>query len=462
MRCNVPRIVIAAVHSSSGKTIITTGLIAALTQKNIKVQAYKVGPDYIDPGYHALASGRPSYNLDTWLMGGKEAVKDFFLSTSQKADICIIEGVMGLYDGGKEGISSTAEIAKLLDAPVLLVIDAKSMGESAAALAYGFQQYDQEVALAGIILNRLGSENHKNIIVQALNKLSLPVFGAWRRDEAIFLPERYLGVLPIQENKDISFLSTLAGAATKQMDLKGIYQLAQKTRPMPIVPLKENISGEPKLSICLAIAQDEAFTFYYEDSLQLLKAMGAKIIFFSPLRDSKIPAADGVILGGGFPELFAARLSSNKSMLSSFYDCFTSGMPIYAECGGYMYLKEELACLDGNTYKMASLIPGKSIMKQKLQMIGYIEAQITNDSILGNRGSILRGHEFHFSQEDCFSASENSVLLCQRLRDGKLYKAGYADKNIFASYLHLNFSGMKEAAWQFMLACNKFHNDKSV
>ena len=393
---NIPRIVVAAPMSGSGKTTVVTGLLAALRAQGIKAQSYKIGPDYIDPGYHSLASGRPAHNLDTWLVS-KERLADIFMSTMADADVAVIEGVMGLYDGGKNGVSSTAEIAKLLKAPVLLVVNAKSMGESAAALVLGFKQYDPEVNIAGAILNRLGSDTHRTMIEEALEKLDIPVFGAIKRNDAMTMPERHLGLVPVEENErereTVEEIGRVIGAS---VDLERIVSLAKSAPPLE-AGRDFSEAAEPKVRI--AVARDEAFSFYYPESLAVLRQKGADVVFFSPLKDDRLPEADGLILGGGFPEMFAKELYENESMRASIKAAAESGMPIYAECGGFMYLMRRMTDFEGNAFPMLGVIPGEVMMNRKLQTVGYVSAEMMTDTVLGPKGTTLRGHEFHFSSE---------------------------------------------------------------
>lgn len=452
---SIPRIVVAAPMSGSGKTTVVTGLLAALRAQGIKAQSYKIGPDYIDPGYHSLASGRPAHNLDTWLVS-KERLADIFMSTMADADVAVIEGVMGLYDGGKNGVSSTAEIAKLLNAPVLLVVNAKSMGESAAALVLGFKQYDPEVNIAGAILNRLGSDTHRAMIEEALEKLDIPVFGAIKRNDEMTMPERHLGLVPVEENErereTVEEIGRVVGAS---VDLERIISLA-KSAP----PLDEgrgfSKTAEPKVRI--AVARDEAFSFYYPESLAVLRQKGADVVFFSPLKDVSLPVADGLILGGGFPEMFAKELYENESMRASIKAAAERGMPIYAECGGFMYLMRRMTDFEGNAFPMLGVIPGEVVMNRKLQTVGYVSAEMMEDTVLGPKGTTLRGHEFHFSSECEPKAGEDypRAFIFRRTRNPKPYAAGYAKGNILGSYLHLHFAGAENAAESFVEACLRF------
>ena len=461
MQRKIPRIVIAATQSGSGKTTIVTGLLAALRAQGMRVQSYKIGPDYIDPGYHELASGRPGHNLDTWLVPS-DKLSEIFQRTVQDADIAVIEGVMGLYDGGSGGISSTAAIAKLLDAPVLLVINAKAMGESAAALALGFKNYDPSVRIAGVILNRLGSDSHRDMIVEALNKLAIPVFGAVYRNDKMTMPERHLGLLPVTENdEETAVVAEIGRTIAAQVDLEKIRELAFSAPPLFVQEEPERVV-QPLVRI--AVARDEAFSFYYPESLQVLEAQGAQIIPFSPLRDEELPEADGLILGGGFPEMFARPLYANQSMRASLQRAAAAGMPIYAECGGFMYLMEKMIDFSGETFPMVGVIPGTVKMNKKLQTVGYVAAEMLQDTVLGKCGTVLHGHEFHFSSECPPEPGRDypRAFTFRRMRKAESYPAGYAKGNILGSYLHLHFAGCPQAAEHFVAACCQHRREKEA
>ena len=449
MRNNFPRIIIAATQSGSGKTTITVGLIAALKNRGLNVQAYKVGPDYIDTGWHSLAGEKISHNLDSWLVG-EEKLKEIFVETSDGADISIVEGVMGLYDGGRGGISSTAEISKLLDAPVVLVIDAKSMGTSAAAVALGFREFDKEINFAGVILNRLGSDSHKKIIVDALNELEIKIFGAIKRDDEFFLPERHLGLVPTAENHSVDVIKKICAAVEEQVDVDALINLAKQS------PSLEKISNSRQLtanSLKIGVAKDEAFNFYYGASLNELERLGAEIIFFSPLNDEHLPAVDGLIIGGGFPEMFAARLEQNKTLRASIFNAAEAGLPIFAECGGFMYLMKNLVDFNGKIFEMCGVIDGAATMRKKLQTVGYVEAEILRDCIIGKAGDKIRAHEFHFSTAETF---DEKIFKCRRMRTGKEYFSGVCKKNLVASYMHIHIAGCPSAARNFIQACKNY------
>lgn len=453
MKIKLPRIVVAAVSSGGGKTTVVTGLLSALRQKGLKVQSYKVGPDYIDPGYHRLASGYPAHNLDSWLMP-EDKLREIFIRTSKEADISVVEGVMGLYDGGRSGVSSTAEIAKLLDASVVLVIDAKSMGASAAAIALGFREYDPQVKLAGVILNRLGSDTHRLMIEKAMQEIGIPVLGAIKRDDSLAMPERHLGLLPVEENqRELEAVEAIGRAVVSQTDLVSIIRLADKAGEMELADDSNAVTEDDKI-VTIAVARDDAFSFYYPESLRILEKSGARIILFSPLKDKELPFCDGVILGGGFPEMFAEALRCNYTMLESIKNAAESGMPIYSECGGFMYLTQAMIDFDGIEHPMAGVLPCRVQMNKKLQMVGYVSAEMNTDTVLGPKGTRLHGHEFHFSSEiiqekDC----RDRAFTFTRMRNNAVYQAGYAWKNVLGSYLHLHFAGCPEAADYFVEKC---------
>lgn len=454
MEKNYPRLVIAATQSGSGKTTIVSGILAALKNRGLKVQSYKIGPDYIDPGFHEIASGRPSHNLDSWLVD-KEKLAEIFLSTFGDSDIAIIEGVMGLFDGGRNGISSTAEVAKILNAPVILVIDAKSMGTSAAAVALGFREFDKEINFAGVILNRLGSESHEKMIRDALEKIGIKCFGAIKRDENFILPERHLGLVPTAENNFSEVIEKISAAVENQIDLNNLISIAQSAETLQKNFSPFHLSTFPP-SIKIAVAKDEAFNFYYEESLRELEKLGAEIIFFSPLEDEILPKnIDGLILGGGFPEMFASHLEKNISMRESIKSAAENNLPIFAECGGYMYLMKSIKNFDGEVFEMCGVIPNRAEMTKKLQTVGYVEAALKRNCIIGAAGDKIHAHEFHFSVE-AENLVEEKIFDCEKLRTGKKYFAGYAKKNILASYLHIHFAGCPNAAKNFVNACKKF------
>jgi len=364
---------------------------------------------------------------------------------------------MGLYDGGRQGISSTAEIAKILKAPVLLVIDAKSMGASAAAIALGFREYDKDVNLAGVIINRLGSDTHEAMVREAMAKINMPVYGALRRDDGLSMPERHLGLVPVEENQERAVVAHMGEVVAKSADLDKIIALARSAAPLPQADTLPLTSGQYNCRI--GVAKDEAFSFYYPASLKVLERLGAEIVTFSPLHDHEVPPVDGLLIGGGFPEMFAAQLAANTAMRQALYGLAQKGMPILAECGGYMYMKESLQDFAGNSHAMVGALPGRTEMTAKLQMVGYVEAELTADSVLGGKGEKIRGHEFHFSQEQA-PAEETAAFIFRKLRNNTKYPAGRRFKNVLGSYLHLHFAGCPQAAVKFVSQCAAYRQKR--
>lgn len=441
-----PRILIAGTHSGVGKTTIATGIMAALAQKGLPIQAYKVGPDYIDPSYHTLATGRPSRNLDRWMLGDK--LLPIFARSSQD-NWAVIEGVMGLFDGvsGTKGYGSSADIAKLLDTPVVLIVDAGNLSRSVAAMVHGFCTFDPELRIAGVILNRVKSSAQESLMRDALNEIQIPILGVLPKEEGIQLPERHLGLVPSQEKSfREDFFSELISVVTRTIDLDKIKDIMQKTTAhknretlLPGMLLK-------KPSMRLGVARDEAFSFYYQDALDQAESLGFKIIPFSPLHDQSLPKGlDGLFFGGGFPELHLEKLSQNHSFLQSLRDFYRSGKTIYGECGGYMYLGCQVTDFEGETFPLAGLIPIAAEMTRKLQGMGYRKGVIQKNNFLGSAGSVVHGHEFHYSRMNFLSSENSSFPAFELLKGDKVVRLdGYARDNIVASYLHINFAGHPE------------------
>ena len=452
---NIPRVVIAGTHSGVGKTTIVTGLLATLKQRGVQVQSYKVGPDYIDPGYHQMASGKVAHNLDTWLVP-PDKLATIFTKTALGNDLLVIEGVMGLYDGGRTGVSSTAAIAKMLKAPVILVVDAKSMGESVAATVLGYKMYDPDVHFAGVIVNRLGSETHKAMVCEALDRLGIPVLGCLYRNEALSMPERHLGLTPVTEHNAYDTVIEMGNQIAQQVNVGQVIHLAQTALPL----LEERPINKKHVSttVRIGVAQDEGFSFYYPESLDVLSSLGAELVPFSPLKDAKLPMVDGLVLGGGFPEMFVEELSKNVSMRQSMYQACQQGMPVYAECGGLMYLTRQIVDFDGKAHDMVGAIPAYCTMESKLQTVGYVEVTSLHDNVLCTTGETLHGHEFHFSRTipDAQEAPFPWAFQFKKVRTGAVYFGGYSSDNILGSYLHMHFAGNEPAALRFIGKCKEF------
>lgn len=453
MNSHIPRIVIAGTHSGVGKTTIVTGLLRALREQRYRVQPFKVGPDYIDPGFHTLAAGRNSYNLDTWLIP-EEQLPGNFCELAKDCDIAVIEGVMGLYDGGAQGVSSTAAIAKQLQAPVVLVLNVKSMGQSAGALALGYRDYDPDLHVAGVILNCVGSERHAAMTREAIEELGIPVLGIVHRNEFLQTPERHLGLTPTTEIDSETIIQAMGEAMNEALDTRSLMQVAEGA---PDLHVPSQVQSQATEKVRIGIARDEAFSFYYPTGLAYLEKMGVELVPFSPLQDKKLPDVQGLIFGGGFPEMFLTDLSANEELLQELRQAATEGMPIYAECGGLMYLCRQIVDFEGKAYSMVGIVPAITEMQQKLQRVGYVTATLKKDSLFGACGDQLRGHEFHFStmrpdDEENFPWAYE----LQGTRQKQSHREGYAKDNILASYLHLAFEGNPKAMQHFLAQCRRF------
>ncbi|HXN85577.1 MAG TPA: cobyrinate a,c-diamide synthase [Candidatus Binataceae bacterium] len=447
----IPRLVIAATGSGVGKTTVTVALIAALRKRGLKVAVFKCGPDYLDPTYHRRAAGVTSHNLDGWMMG-HDAVLGTFTRVARDFDIAIIEGMMGLFDSatptGDEG--SSAEIAKWLRAPVLLVIDASGMARSVAAMANGYTQFDRDVKVVGVICNRIGGHGHLDMLRMA--SADVPVVGGLPGNAELAFPERHLGLRTADQNAVPDRLFEAWGnLATEWLDLDAIVSIA---RTAPALEINEPVTPRTKGPRCrIGIAWDEAFHFYYEDNLRRLETLGAELVRFAPSRDSKLPEVDGLYFGGGYPELLARELSSNRAMLELIREFAKSSRPIYAECGGLMYLCGAIRTLDGATWKMAGLIPGVAVMSPRLQALGYAEVETRAPSILGPSGTKFRGHQFRYSTIDANGTGTLPHLYRVRPKWGAEFEEGCCLDNLVASYVHAHWASNPAVAEAFVNAC---------
>jgi len=457
---NIPRLVIAGTESGVGKTTIATGIMAALRNRGLRVQPFKVGPDYIDPTYHTLATGLPSRNLDSWMLS-HNAITELFERATGKADVSVIEGVMGLFDGhsgsGEDG--STAEVAKIFSAPVVLIINAGKMSRSAAAVAQGYARYDPELDLKGFIINNVGSERHFEWVKEAIEQAaSIPVLGYLPKNKDLEMPERHLGLIPTVENAGDQFIEPLCEQIEKTIDIDRLLEIAQSVHIIKVEHVAPLLfPAEPIFpTVNIAYAWDEAFSFYYQDNLDLLEAYGARLMPFSPLDDEALPLdTQGVYIGGGFPEIYAERLSKNQAMLDSLREAADKCIPIYGECGGLMYLSKGITDFEGNRYQMVGLVPVWSIMTRKLARMGYVEFEFNQDTILGSQGMKLRGHEFHWSEME--SELDSPVY---RVVHPELRNEGYVNGNIFASYIHMHFGSDPGLARNFIKSCQRWANTK--
>ncbi|HEY3684929.1 MAG TPA: cobyrinate a,c-diamide synthase [Streptosporangiaceae bacterium] len=465
-----PRLVVAAPASGHGKTTVATGLMAAWTARGLRVSPHKVGPDYIDPGYHALATGRPGRNLDAY-MCGTELVAPLFAHGSRTADIAVVEGVMGLFDGatGHAGLASTAEAARLLDAPVVLVVDASAQGRSVAALVHGFTSYDRAIRLAGVILNRVGSPRHEEILRTALAD-GPPVLGALPRDPSVRVPSRHLGLVPAAERSPEAqaTVASLAETVTRGCDLAALESLARTAppvqatafdpatavapRPVPYGALPGPASGAStaRPARCgpppvVAVAGGAAFTFGYAEHAELLRAAGADVVAFDPLRDEALPdGTAGIVIGGGFPEEHAGELSANAPLRRAIADAAERGVPVAAECAGLAYLSRSL---DGSP--MCGVLDATAAMTGRLTL-GYREARAATASVLAAEGAAIRGHEFHRTTVTPYAAATPAWTWHDR---GATVREGTVRGRIHASYLHTHWAAHPEAPRRLVRAC---------
>ena len=446
-------IVIAGVRSGVGKTTIATGIMGALTRRGLKVQPFKAGPDYIAPSYHKLVCGVPSRNLDTWLCD-HATVLELFQRAGAGRDVSVVEGVMGVFDGHssltEEG--STAQLAKLLGAPVILIADASKVARSVAAEVLGFQKFDPDLNVAGVILNGVGSDRHLEFCKpQIEGTTGLPVLGYLPRKDEFIQPERHLGLIPTVEGTVASqWYDSVINQVESTMDVPAILKLAQTAKTPPATP---SVYPEKTLPArtTIAVAQDMAFNFYYQDSLDLLSAWGAELAPFSPLEDEKLPAGvGGIYLGGGFPELFATQLSKNEPMHEAIRQAVDKGVPVYAECGGLMYLGRSLSDLEGVTHRMIGVIPAESAMSQSRLTLGYREVESCSDSPVLQKGQRVRGHEFHWSTLAQQPESDESVY---KVVDQDNRPDGFRKGSVWASYVHIHLGSRPGLASRFVETC---------
>lgn len=437
-----PRVVVAGTASGVGKTTVATGLMAALRANGLTVAAAKVGPDFIDPGYHRLATGRPGRNLDPWLCG-EAAIAPLAARAGHGADLLIVEGVMGLFDGaGSTSEASTAHVARLLDAPVVLVIDASAMSGSVAALVHGFTTFDPSLHLAGVILNRVGSDGHEILLREALAARGVAVLGALRRDDRLSWRDRHLGLVPVVEQPAEvgASLVRLAAAVSAGVDLSRVEQAALTAPPSTTARLP---AARPVGHCRLAVASGAPFSFTYPDNLERLQEAGAELVPFDPINDAALPrAADGMVAGGGFPEVFAADLAANEPMLADVRTRVSSGMVTWAECGGLLWLARRL-----DRRPMCGVIDAAARMTDHLTL-GYRTAVLRTNSPLGRAGQELRGHEFHYS---ALEPAGDALDLRGHFGRGL---AGWASPTMLASYVHLHLGAAPHLAERLVRAAS--------
>jgi cobyrinic acid a,c-diamide synthase len=432
-----PRLVIAGTSSGVGKTTVATGLMAAFRRRGVHVASAKVGPDFIDPGYHAAATGRPGRNLDAWMCGA-QAMAPLADRAAQGCDLLIVEGVMGLFDGAADGgAASTADVARLLDAPVVLVVDARSMSQSVAALVSGYRSFDPTVRVVGVVLNQVGSDNHEIMLREALAAIEMPVLGVLRRDDSLVWRDRHLGLVPVVEDPQriAESLDKLATLIERSCDLDALDHLARSAPSRTTHPLTQpQRVGTPRI----AVASGPAFSFCYPDNLEMLAAAGAELLPFDPRHDSLPEGVTGLIAGGGFPEVFAAELSENVALLDDLRRRVADGLVVWAECGGLLWLSQSL-----DDHKLAGIVDVKGTMTKRLHL-GYRSARTLTETPLGPIGTEFRGHEFHYSTV----APPGDALHFESRFSNRT--DGFATPFMLATYLHVHLATRPDLAESFV------------
>jgi cobyrinic acid a,c-diamide synthase len=483
-------LIVAGERSGAGKTTVTLALLAALKSRGLSVQSFKVGPDYIDPMFHHYVTNRPCRNLDPYLTSENyvrycfsKHTQDFRVKESKaflnSPNYALIEGVMGLFDGikwkeQKNGYGSTAHIARILDIPILFVIDCSRMSASVAAIAHGYSTLDPRIKMAGVVLNRVGSDRHLELLKDALEELKLPVLGVLRRNEEITIPDRHLGLIPSEELPQLKIVvDKLAEIGNQNFNWEQLLPLLEiqpeesSLRQIDSSEMKQSQKIHSELrdsSIKIAVARDKAFNFYYQDNLDFLEELGAEIIFWSPLKENLPPDVHGLYFGGGFPEVFAEQLSENKPALEAVRKAILGGMPVYAECGGLMYLCETIIDFEEKKWSGVGVIPANAIMGKSLTL-GYRQCVALQDSPLLKKDVVVWGHEFHrsslsFSQEN--KEKTPSVLFETRGISAQSTSEleGWGMPNLHASYVHLHWGASGELPQRFLQNCVKFKEDK--
>ena len=440
IQVNTPRVMFAAMRSGSGKTTVTCGVLAALKKQNIKVQAYKCGPDYIDPMFHRTVLGIDTGNLDTFF-AGTDAIGHILMRDLRDAEMCVMEGVMGYYDGvgGTTTMASSYELSKVTKTPVVLIVDAKGASVTLAATIRGIMEYKKDSRIAGVILNRVSPMFYSRLKQVIETECGIPVLGYLPEDASFAVPSRHLGLLqPDEMQKQRGWVDIVAEAATKTIDIERIFEIAAQAETMQIQkPADVRQDCKFPSGYRIGVARDAAFSFYYRENLHMLEDMGAELVYFSPLADAHVPKVDALIFGGGYPELYAKQLYENRSMRASVWQALESGMPCHAECGGFLYLGKSLADAEGNVYEMVGFLDGAGFRTERLQRFGYVELAPQDVGVFAVN-TVLRGHEFHYwDSTDCGDA----CLAWKPLSKQKTYPCMVKKKGTFAGFPHLYYAG---------------------
>ena len=457
IQVNTPRVMFAATRSGSGKTTVTCGVLAALKKQNIKVQAYKCGPDYIDPMFHRTVLGIDTGNLDTFFADA-DAIGRILARDTKDAELIVMEGVMGYYDGvgGTTTMASSYELSKVTKTPVVLIVDAKGASVTLAAIIRGIMEYKKDSRIVGVILNRVSPMFYSRIRHVIETECGIPVLGYLPEDASFAVPSRHLGLLqPDEMQKQRDWVETVAEAARKTIDIDGILEIAAQAEMLQI----QKATGETEKSkfpagYRIGVARDAAFSFYYRENLRMLEDMGATLVYFSPLTDAHVSEVDALIFGGGYPELYAKQLYGKQSMRASVWQALEAGMPCHAECGGFLYLGKSLADAEGNVYEMVGFLDGAGFRTERLQRFGYVElAPQEADAFAVN--TVLRGHEFHYwDSTDCGDA----CLAWKPLSKQKTYPCMVKKKGTFAGFPHLYYAGAENFFYHLFLNSTENEN----
>lgn len=440
----------AAMRSGSGKTTVTCGVLAALEKQNIKVQAYKCGPDYIDPMFHRTVLGIDTGNLDTFFVG-IDAIGHILVRDLWDAEMCVMEGVMGYYDGvgGTTTMASSYELSKVTKTPVVLIVDAKGASVTLAATIRGIMEYKKDSRIAGVILNRVSPMFYSRLKQVIETECGILVLGYLPEDASFAVPSRHLGLLqPDEMQKQRDWVETVAEAVTKTVDINGILEIAAQAETLQIQkPADVRQDCKFPSGYRIGVARDAAFSFYYRENLRMLEDMGAELVYFSPLADAHVPKVDALIFGGGYPELYAKQLYENRSMRASVWQALESGMPCHAECGGFLYLGKSLADAEGNVYEMVGFLDGAGFRTERLQRFGYVELAPQDAGVFAVN-TFLRGHEFHYwDSTDCGDA----CLAWKPLSKQKKYPCMVKKKGTFAGFPHLYYAGAEAFFYHLFL-----------
>ncbi|MFQ5815841.1 MAG: cobyrinate a,c-diamide synthase [Candidatus Hydrothermarchaeaceae archaeon] len=460
---NIPRLVLGGTNSRAGKTVISIGLMKALRERGLVVQPYKVGPDFIDPSYHDFVTGRRSRNLDGFMMKDED-VLECFARNAAGADIAVVEGAMGLFDSHDaiDERGSTAHVAKVIGSPLVVIANVERISRSAAALVTGYKVFDAELDVCGVILNRLGTERHIQKARTAVEQLAgMRVFGALSRDPRVEIPERHLGLVPAYEREKIQELFDYLGSFVEEhIDVDGLIEAASEAGELGEIEVNPLFRGRGEGDeVSIGVVRDRVFTFYYQDNIEALERQGARIVYIDSMSDKKLPEVDALYIGGGFPEVFAGELEENRGLREDIRVFCEEGGPVYAECGGLMYLGKSIV-MDGDGYEMVGFLPIKTHMRNRFQALGYTVAEVMEDNLVSKRGDELVGHEFHHSEIEVLGELKYAykVLRGRGIEGGR---DGIVKGGTLATYSHLHVLSYPPMVEHLLDNAKRFNKRKS-